>query len=176
MSSRVSAAVRVRANPTMLWKAPRRASSLSLVEWSPVVPRCVALAATIVICYAVGTMELPSLTHDYNGALIEAVTVGPRRELTLNVAILSWYGSSGRHDLRIQIRFGGVTNLEQAAEFFRLSTPQKSELAYLRYSAVKASKPGHLFIEVAMERIEAAICVSCANVSIRPASADRAVE
>ena len=111
-------------------------------------------------------MALPSLVHDYNDARIEGFAVGPRREITLDISILSWNGSTGRYGATVQVRFGAVTNLDKVAEFFESGHQHRSELAYIRYSETSPSKPGHLFIDVAFERTDARICIACGNVSV----------
>ncbi|HZK81685.1 MAG TPA: hypothetical protein VFC46_11470 [Humisphaera sp.] len=111
-------------------------------------------------------MELPALVYDYNDALIEHYSVGPRREVTLHVNVVRWQGSVGRYASPVQVRFGGVKNFEEVVAFLKTKPFERSELAGLRYSDDQTSKPGDLFIAIAFERTDARIVVSCSNVSV----------
>ena len=120
-------------------------------------------------------MVLPSLVYGYNHADMDGFSVGPRREITLDIRLLSWNGSVGEYGPPVQVRFGAVTNLDAVADFFGAGHHQRSELAFIRYSRTLRSKPGHLFIDVAFERIDAQICIACGNVSVRDIPASPAI-
>ena len=111
-------------------------------------------------------MELPALVYDYNDARIESFTVGPRREITLNISVVSWKGSKGRYATPTPIRFGGIKNFDEVVAFFRARPFERSELQSLRYSKDHKSKPGHLFIAIAFERNDSRIVILCSNLNV----------
>ncbi len=108
-------------------------------------------------------MILPSFVHDFSNASIDRVDVGPRRELTLSIALLVWDGTKGRSSDAVRVRFGGIENFTEASEFFAEGPHETSELAWLRYAAGRRSKPGRLFFELAFERIDARLVIQCSS-------------
>jgi hypothetical protein len=115
-------------------------------------------------------VELPSLRYDYNDARIDDVSIGPRRELNLVMAVLTWEGSTGRYVEGIKIRFGGIENFEEVSSFFARQPHEQSELASLAYSAHRKSKMGQLFFEMVFERIDARLEIHCSSLQISEAS------
>ncbi len=109
-------------------------------------------------------MSLPELEFDFSHAVINDVTLGPRREVTLTVQTLSFVGSVGRRSPGIKVRFGGIINFESVESFFAQGPHLGSELAWLRYDESRTSRPGRLFLDLAFERIEARIILECAAV------------
>ena len=111
-------------------------------------------------------MELPQLPYDFNGAIIEDIVVGPRREVTLLIVPCVWTGHQGKSLPSMTVRFGGIVNFEEVSAFFALSRHNHTDLAWLRYDKSQQSKPNDLFFELMYERIEARIVVHCRNISI----------
>ena len=116
--------------------------------------------------------HLSPLPSDFNGAIIDTVTVGPRRELVLIVSPMVWEGQQARHVDPVSVRFGGVKNLEEVSAFFATAPHRLSELGCLRYAEQPTSKPGHLFLDLAFERTEARIVVNCSSLQIGPTGAN----
>ncbi len=111
-------------------------------------------------------MQLPSLQYNFDHAQIDVVSIGPRKEFTLTITVLTWEGSQGQPVGGIQVRFGGVENLDQITEFFAAQPQQKSELTWLRYDPAKQSKSGHLYFEIQFERIDARLQVRCSTLQV----------
>jgi hypothetical protein len=111
-------------------------------------------------------MELPSLVHDFSNAHIDAVVIGPRRELTLSMAPLVWDGPNGRCGEPVRVRFGGIENLAEVSAFFAAAPHERSELAWLRYAEGGRSKPGCLFFELVFERIDARLVIQCSSLQL----------
>jgi hypothetical protein len=111
-------------------------------------------------------MELPSLGHDFSHARIDAVVVGPRREVTLSIAPLVWDGPNGRHGEPVRVRFGGIENVAQVSAFFAAAPHERSELAWLRCAEGRRSKPGCLFFELVFERIDARLVIQCSSLQM----------
>ncbi|MDY3557900.1 hypothetical protein R5W23_005867 [Gemmata sp. JC673] len=109
---------------------------------------------------------LPSLAHDFRHARIEAVAVGPRREVTLSVSPLVWDGGTGRYTDPVPVRFGGIENFSDVAAFFAGAPDERSELAWLRYADQPRSRVGSLFLELTFERTDAWIVVRCSSLSV----------
>ena len=111
-------------------------------------------------------MELASLTSDFNHASIQNVTIGPRREVMLEIAPLVWNGSRGRYADGVRVRFGGIENFAEVSAFFAADPHKQSELAELSYADGRKSKPGRLFVELVFERIDARLVVQCSSVQV----------
>lgn len=111
-------------------------------------------------------MTLPSLICDFAHSLVEGFDVGPRREIVLKLSVLRWDGSKGTFLSGVRVRFGGIKNFDEASAFFGNARHQRSELSCLRYAVDPPSKPGHLNIEIALERVDASIVVQCSSVSV----------
>jgi hypothetical protein len=111
-------------------------------------------------------MELPSLVYDFSHARIDAVAIGPRREATLTLAVLAWDGPNGRMVEGVRVRFGGIENFAEVSAFFASEPQEQSELAWLRYTAQRRSKPGGLFFELVFERIDAQLVVQCSSLQV----------
>lgn len=78
---------------------------------------------------------------DFSHAVLENVTVGPCRAVTLTLTPLLWVGTAGLRDQHIP-----------------------AELAKLRYAAGHTSRPGDLFIELIFERVEAQLMLQCHSI------------
>ncbi|MGC4002574.1 MAG: hypothetical protein QM811_05285 [Pirellulales bacterium] len=115
-------------------------------------------------------MLLPSLKYEYNNARIVGLTIGPRREILLELCLLSWADTAGRCDTKVHVRFGGIKNFEEVKAFLKVGHHETSELAYLRYSTNQPSKPGQLSIDISFERVDAVICIECADVRVEDAA------
>jgi len=111
-------------------------------------------------------MQLPDLKHDFSDALIQGVTFGPRQEMTLRILTGRWIGQTGYYNVPIALRFGGIKNLDVLREFFASSPHLQSELAHLSYDKDHKSKPGHLFVDLTFERIDARTIIECSSIKI----------
>lgn len=108
-----------------------------------------------------------SFESNFDHSLIEGIEFGPRREVKLVISPLVWDGSNDRHAESIQVRFGGIENFDEMVALFNAIPPEKSELAWMRFSDNLLSKPGRLFIELAFERIDAHFLVRCSSMQVR---------
>ncbi len=116
-------------------------------------------------------MELPSLLYDFEDAQITEVDFGPRREFTLTLSVVLWRGQSGHHLDGFQLRFGGVKNLAEVAEFFANKPQERSELSWIKYDQAYTSKIGDLHFKLSFERINAALQWHCSSLTTsRPLS------
>jgi len=109
--------------------------------------------------------ELPSLKYDFGHSFVEAVEVGADREMTLTVAVLEAHGHRGQHAYTVQVTFSGLQNLDEVLSFFA-APAQARELAGIGYSREKASRPGHLVIEMVCENGEERLEVRCGSVQV----------
>ena len=120
---------------------------------------------------AITFIEMPPLP-DFSHAVLENVTVGPRRAVTLTLTPLLWVGTAGLRDQTVTVRLGGVANLEVAATFFAVQHVP-AELAKLRYAAWHTSRPGDLFIELIFERVEAQLMLQCHSITMTEGAVSR---
>ncbi|AWM35626.1 hypothetical protein GobsT_66930 [Gemmata obscuriglobus] len=111
-------------------------------------------------------IALPLLVHDFSHARVEAVAVGPRREVTLSVSPLVWDGGAGRYAAPVPVRFGEIENVSEVSAFFAGAPHARSELAWLRYADHPRSRPGGLFLELAFERVDVRIVVRCSRLMV----------
>jgi hypothetical protein len=110
-------------------------------------------------------VELPSLKYDFSHSLIEAIEVGPRREVTFTITILVWHGTRGHSVPGIQVRFGGIENFDEVASFFD-DPPYDRDLEKIDYSGTKTSKPGHLVFVMYCERVPKSLEIRCSSVQV----------
>ena len=110
-------------------------------------------------------MTLPPLVDNLSDALIDQVSVGPRREITLSFITV---GSNGRFDYNcpVRVRFGGIKNLVEASGFFAEKPYGHSEVAWLRYAEQPRSKPGDLFLELVFERVDCSLVLHCSSLQL----------
>lgn len=99
-----------------------------------------------------------SFKHNFHDGQLTGFTLGPRRELTLQVALDPvWNGGVTRSS---SVRFGGVANFDEVASFFRaLPTPAQHDasiaevvgLVYLEegpnWVVVDLASHGHINIQ-----------------------------
>lgn len=109
---------------------------------------------------------LPVLPDNFAHAYLNTVSVGPRREVTLEVMPLVWQGSSGHRGEAVRVRFGGVENLAEVTAFFAANGHCPGELAWLMYSTALKSQPGCLYFELMYERIDARLVVQCSSLQM----------
>ena len=73
-------------------------------------------------------MTFRSFQHNYHDGQLASFTLGPRRELTLVVALDPVWNKDQRS---ASIRFGGIENYDEVASFFRaLPSPAQAD-AYI---------------------------------------------
>lgn len=111
-------------------------------------------------------MGLPELPGDFNHATFESVTVGPRRELTLELSPLVWVGNRGYHNAVVSVHLGGIVNFEQVKALFDENHHRRSELAYLRYDPNLVSKSGSIHLQLEFERVEAGTMIQCSHLTV----------
>jgi hypothetical protein len=109
-------------------------------------------------------LELPPLEYDFGHCIIEAVKVGPRRELTFTVAILEWHGHRGQYAHTVEVRFGGIENFDEVATFF---ADPPYDVMDIRYSLEKLSKPGRLVFVMPCQREPGWLEVRCSSLQVR---------
>jgi hypothetical protein len=109
-------------------------------------------------------MNLPPLIYDFSHAMIDGVHLGPRRELTLDLAPLMWEGPHGRPLEGVHIRFGAIENFDEVTEAFATAPHERSELAWLRYA--DGARPGRLLVELMFERIDLRLVIRCRNLQV----------
>jgi hypothetical protein len=75
--------------------------------------------------------KIPGLQHNFSGAIIRKVRIGPRRELNLQVE--TW--PEGRHRFGrghvVTLRFGAISNFAEVQNFF--AKPPAENLHYMQY-------------------------------------------
>ncbi len=102
---------------------------------------------------------------DFSHAVLESITIGPRRVVTLTLTPLFWLGTQGQRGLPVVVRLGGIVNFEEATAFFNgQHTP--AEMAGLRYANGRVSKPGDLFMELIFEQVEVQAVIHCHSVTV----------
>lgn len=111
-------------------------------------------------------MPIPDLETDFSHAAVNDVLLGPRRELTLVLRPLTWTGDKGSYGAPVRVRFGGIVNFDAVQTFFADAPQERSDLAYLRFDETTPSKPGHLFFDLAFERVDAQIGIACGSLTI----------
>ena len=109
-------------------------------------------------------VELPSLIYDFGHSLIEAITVGPRREVKFTIAVLERHGHRGQYAYTVQVRFGGIENFDEVASFF--DDPPDRALEKIDYSGTKTSKPGQLVFVMSCERVPKWLEVRCSSLTV----------
>jgi len=113
------------------------------------------------------TAGLPQIPdHFFNHALFKCVSLGPRRELTLELNPLIWVGHRGHHRPAVIVRFGGIINFEEVKALFEANHHKRSELGWLDYDKLHASKPGDLYLHLEFERVEARVVIHCHSLTI----------
>ncbi len=110
------------------------------------------------------TIHLPPLP-DFSDAILEGVSIGPRRAVTLELTPLVWVGSQGHYGLPITVRLGGIVGLEEVAAFFA-KHQLPADIAGLSYATGHVSKPNAQFLELIFERVEAQIVIQCHSVTV----------
>jgi len=108
-------------------------------------------------------LNLPSLP-DFSHAILESVSIGPRRAVMLTLSPLVWVGSQGHHGPPITVRLGGIVGFDEVVAFFA-EQRLPADIAGLDYAAGHVFKPNTLFLEIVFERVEARIIIQCHSVS-----------
>ena len=116
---------------------------------------------------------LPVLRYDFYDAVVRALTIGPRREVTLRLELrlppdrqCAAPRHRGRGDL-VDVRFGGIDDFERVAAFFRGQADSgglRAGLHYLRHAA--ESRPGRLVFELQWDSTEAEVRFRCSGLSV----------
>lgn len=109
------------------------------------------------------------LPYNFHDAALASIRVGPRREVTLTVA-LDLPGRLGDHIAHI--RFGGIDNFEEVRAFFGNLPPRPStrafidRIAQLDYAKTEVSRPKKQVFRLELEA-HGAITIHCRNVAAR---------
>ena len=62
-------------------------------------------------------MKFRSFRHNFHDGQLVRFTLGPRRELAMEIALDPVWNKESPHSA--SVRFGGIANFEEVAEFFR---------------------------------------------------------
>jgi hypothetical protein len=73
-------------------------------------------------------MTFRSFRHNYHDGHLASFTLGPRRQLTLEVALDPVWNTDTDS---ASVRFGGIENYEEVASFFRALPPPPRSDAYI---------------------------------------------
>jgi hypothetical protein len=96
---------------------------------------------------------MKSMDHNYDGAVIRSVRLGPRHELTLELDIWPKHNTAtdGTGAKLATVRFGGISNYDEVGRAFENLNVHES-LHYMRDAL--GSKPTRRLIEIAFDRTE----------------------
>ena len=109
--------------------------------------------------------ELPPLGYDFGRSIVEAVELGPDKDLALTLAVLEAHGHRGQHAHTVRVEFGGIENLGEVSSFFD-DFPSDRALAGLRYSRSEPSEPGHLVLELDCESGAKRLEIRCSTLQV----------
>ncbi|MGI4787831.1 MAG: hypothetical protein ACRYFS_03170 [Janthinobacterium lividum] len=110
---------------------------------------------------ATGLPDLPNR----HGDVLESVSFGPRREMTLMITPLRWLGTRGYHGPAISVRFGGIVNFDEVQSLFRPRYCKESELNQIEYDEKHISKSGGLHLLLSFERIDVVVPIHCQSLT-----------
>lgn len=111
-------------------------------------------------------MELPSLQHDFLHSVIVESSIGPRRELSLHIALSKVNSQITPQSDEVGLRFGGIENFDEVSAFFRETPREDLELASLDYAEHPHSKPGALHLVLQLERVDVRLQIDCSSVRL----------
>lgn len=75
-------------------------------------------------------MVFRSFRHHYHDGHLAGFSLGPRRELVLEIALdLVWNKAAASSDVRV--RFGAIENFDEVSAYFRALRPRPGDGAYL---------------------------------------------
>ena len=74
-------------------------------------------------------MKFRSFRHNFHDGQLASFTLGPRRELTLEIALDPVWNKAGPSSA--SVRFGGIENFDEVASFFRALPPPPRPDAYI---------------------------------------------
>ena len=117
-------------------------------------------------------MMLPKLPYNFHDAGVASITMGPRREVTLIVA-LDDPAHPPRHG--IYIRFGGITNFSEVATFLeqvpfpREHDAYRARINVLDYDPYEESRQHNLVFQLELDMV-GQVRIRCRNVSTGSAS------
>src|SRR5262245_22448792 len=107
-------------------------------------------------------MKFRSFRHNFHDSWLASFTLGPRRELTLEIALDPVWNKEAPPSA--SVRFGGIENFDEVASFFRALPPPPRPDAYvaeiigLQYSGdganwVVVALDGHGHIRVQSQHV-----------------------
>lgn len=104
-------------------------------------------------------------SHNFHDGLLMGFTIGPRRELTLEIVLDPvWNGGAAP---AVSVRFGGIENFEEVAAWFRfLPQPRRPDQSLGGIDSLKFAEQGRgrVILEVGGHPV---IEIRCANVAER---------
>lgn len=95
-------------------------------------------------------MKFSSFKYNYHDSQLAGFTLGPRRELTLEIALDPVWNTEASPSA--SIRFGGIENFEEVAPFFRtLPPPPRSDCYIAEITGLKylGDRPNRVLIDLA---------------------------
>jgi len=96
--------------------------------------------------------------HDFRHAVVEHVATGTRRDLILAISKLTWIKQVGHYSAPVQLRCGGVENLDECLAFFTSKMP--CEIANL---VIISCKDNAAILKVTDERSGKELLIRCRN-------------
>jgi len=113
---------------------------------------------------------IPDIKYDLHDSLIFGIGIGPRQELKLKISLYDIYYSNHSD---IEIRFGGIFNIEACEKYFmemNKEFEEDSELCFriesFQYDTKKHSKPNDLYFYLKVEYMDD-IRVHCTKYNIK---------
>lgn len=94
--------------------------------------------------------------HDFRHATIEHIATGTRRDLVLTISKLLWIEQAGHRSAPVQLRCGGVENLEECLVF--LTSKMPFEIANL---VVVSCKDNAAILKTTAERSGEELLIRC---------------
>jgi hypothetical protein len=111
---------------------------------------------------------LPELPSSFHEAQIDALQLGPRRELTLTVTDLDVDPDNRTRFLAVnwQIRFGGIDNFEEVRAFCSHALLGQ-RIGYVDYAADEISRVHRLVFVLHMYDDDTSVHIRCRNLTTR---------
>jgi hypothetical protein len=94
-------------------------------------------------------MKFRSFRHAFHDGQLAGFTLGPRRELTLEIALDPVWNKQGPPS--VSVRFGGIENFDEVAAFFRVLPPPPRPDAFIaEVIDVEYAKEGPNWVMIAL--------------------------
>ena len=95
-------------------------------------------------------MTFLSFRHHFHDAHLASFTLGPRRELTVEIALDPVWNKEGPSS--VSVRFGGIENYDEVASFFRaLPQPERTDVHIAEVMGLRyvLERPNSVVIDLA---------------------------